>query len=77
MSEDGVMQMRPLEEGLPIAAGAAATLKPGGMHIMVMGLDAALEEGSELPLTLEFDKAGSIDIVVPAKKSGGGDHAHH
>lgn len=77
MSEDGVMQMRPLAEGLRIAAGSAATLKPGGMHVMVMGLDATLDEGGELPLTLEFDEAGSMDIVVPVKKAAGGDHTHH
>jgi periplasmic copper chaperone A len=77
MSEDGVMQMRPLAEGLMIAAGSAATLKPGGMHVMVMGLDATLDEGGELPLTLEFDEAGSMDLVVPVKKAAGGDHTHH
>lgn len=77
MSDDGVMQMRPLEEGLSIAAGATATLKPGGMHMMVMGLDATFDEGSELPLTLEFDKVRPIDIAVPVKKAGGGDHVHH
>ena len=77
MTEDGVMQMRPLAEGLSIAPGATATLKPGGMHVMVMGLKDALPEGSELPLTLEFEGESSLDVAVPVKKSTGGDHAHH
>lgn len=77
MSEDGVMQMRPLAEGLSLAAGATATLKPAGMHVMVMGLKDALPEGSELPLTLEFEGSDSLEVAVPVKKSAGGDHAHH
>ncbi len=77
MTGDGVMQMRPLEGGLPIPAGATAELKPGGAHVMVMGLNGELAEGGDLPLTLEFAEAGSVDIVVPVRKGAGGDHAHH
>ena len=77
MTAEGVMQMRPLEEGLPIPAGGTAELKPGGMHVMVMGLETTLAEGGDLPLTLGFAEAGSVDIVVPVRKGAGGDHAHH
>lgn len=77
MTEDGVMQMRPLEDGLPLDAGGSVTLAPGGAHVMVMGLDGALAEGGELPLTLEFAKAGAVDIVVPVRKGGAGGHRHH
>lgn len=77
MTEEGIMQMRPLEDGLPIAAGGTAVLKPGGMHVMVMELEGGLDEGSELPLTLEFANAGSIEITVPVRKDPGGGHAHH
>jgi periplasmic copper chaperone A len=77
MTEDGIMQMRPLEGGLPVAAGATVAFKPGGLHVMVMGLDGPLDEGAELPLTLEFEKAGPVEIMVPAKTGIGEDHAHH
>lgn len=77
MTAEGVMQMRPLDEGLPIPAGGTAELKPGGTHVMVMGLEATLAEGGDLPLTLEFAEAGSVDVVVPVRKGAGGDHAHH
>ena len=77
MTAEGVMQMRPLDEGLPITAGGTAELKPGGMHVMVMGLEATLAEGGDLPLTLEFAEAGSVDVMVPVRKAAGGDHAHH
>jgi copper(I)-binding protein len=77
MTDEGVMQMRPLEEGLPIAAGGTAVLKPGGLHVMVLGLAEAIEEGDELPLTLEFANAGPVEIMVPVRKGAGGGHAHH
>lgn len=77
MTAEGVMQMRPLDEGLPIPAGGTAELKPGGAHVMVMGLETTLAEGGDLPLTLEFAEAGSVDIVVPVRKGAGGDHAYH
>ena len=40
-----VMKMREVEGGLSIAAGATVDLKPGGYHVMLMGLKAPLEEG--------------------------------
>lgn len=76
MTAEGVMQMRPLDEGLPIPAGGTAELKPGGTHVMVMGLEATLAEGGDLPLTLEFAEAGSVDVMVRVRKGAGGDHAH-
>jgi periplasmic copper chaperone A len=77
MTDEGVMQMRPLENGLPIPAGGTVVLKPAGMHVMVMGLKDGLAEGAELPLTLEFANAGSVEIAVPVRKGAGGGHAHH
>lgn len=65
IAADGVMKMRPLENGLTIPGGGSASLKPGGAHVMVMGLDGKLARGETLPLTLEFDTAGPIEISVP------------
>jgi periplasmic copper chaperone A len=65
MTADGVMQMRPVEDGLPVEAGSSLVLRPGGAHFMLLGLEDALEAGQELVLTLEFAKAGLIDVVVP------------
>jgi copper(I)-binding protein len=81
MTADGVMQMRPVEGGLPIPVGGTLKLSPGGMHVMVMGLDEALAEGGELAMMLQFAKAGPIEIVLPVQATapGGADggHAHH
>ncbi|GFO81406.1 MAG: hypothetical protein A49_10330 [Methyloceanibacter sp.] len=39
MTDDGVMTMRPLASGLAVPAGGSVSLKPGGAHVMVMGLE--------------------------------------
>ena len=70
MSMEGmVMKMRPLA-GLDIPAGQSVTLKPGGEHIMLMGLNGPLREGQSFPLTLTFEKAGAREVTVPVEKAG-------
>ena len=64
-----VMKMRPLA-GLDIPAGQSVTLKPGGEHIMLMGLNGPLREGQSFPLTLTFEKAGAREVTVPVGKAG-------
>jgi periplasmic copper chaperone A len=64
-----VMKMRPLA-GLDIPAGQAVTLKPGGEHIMLMGLNGPLREGQSFPLTLTFEKAGTREVTVAVEKPG-------
>lgn len=65
MKMDGdVMRMRELEKGLEIPPGATVTLAPGGFHLMLIGLKAPLAKGARVPLTLTFEKAGSIDVEL-------------
>ena len=59
--EGGVMKMRPAGP-LEIPAGGAVELAPGGLHIMLMALEAPLEEGGTLPLTLTFEAAGKVTV---------------
>jgi copper(I)-binding protein len=68
--EDGVMKMRMLMGGLTIPAGGKVELKPMGLHVMMMGLTKKLVEGETLTLTLTFEKAGSVEIVVPIAGPG-------
>jgi copper(I)-binding protein len=78
MTVDGVMQMRKIEDGLPVEAGASLVLEPGGTHFMLLGLADALEAGEELILTLEFANAGAVDVVVPVSAPAATDgHAGH
>ena len=58
---NGVMMMSPMHD-LPIEPGASVTLKPGGLHLMLMKLRVPLKKGGKLPLTLNFEIAGKIDI---------------
>jgi copper(I)-binding protein len=70
MSMQGmVMKMRPLS-ALDIPAGQPVTLKPGGDHIMLMGLNQPLRAGQTFPLTLDFEKAGSRTVTVTVEKAG-------
>lgn len=61
--EEGVMKMRPLE-AIEIAPQARVVLKPGGLHIMLMGLTAPLKQGDSLPLTLTFEEAGELEVMI-------------
>ena len=60
---DGVMRMRRVD-AVPVPGGGSAELKPGGRHVMLIGLRAPLKEGGTFPLTLTFDKAGTITVTV-------------
>ena len=77
---DGMMKMRPLEKGLTIEPGKTVRLAPGGYHLMMMDLKNPLKQGDKLPITLEFEKAGKVQVTFdvmgvgaqgPAAGSGG------
>lgn len=62
---NGVMEMRKLDNGILIAAGESATLQPGANHLMLMGLKAPLAKGESHKITLVFEKAGEIPVGFP------------
>ncbi|HXO68751.1 MAG TPA: copper chaperone PCu(A)C [Bradyrhizobium sp.] len=59
---DGVMKMRPLPNGLEIKPGETVELKSGGYHLMFMDLKQPLKPGDSFKSTLQFEKAGSLDV---------------
>jgi len=67
--EGGVMRMRPLT-AIDIPAGQTVTPRPGGTHIMLLGLTQPLREGQSFPLTLSFDHAGPRQVTVVIEKAG-------
>jgi periplasmic copper chaperone A len=67
--EGSVMKMRPVA-AFDIPAGQPVSLKPGGEHIMLMGLNQPLREGQSFPLTLDFEKAGPRTVTVAVEKVG-------
>ena len=78
----GVMRMRPVEGGLAIAPGQTVELKPGGYHIMFIGLKKPLKTGDHVAATLKFEKAGPlrVDFYVQTPEQAGkpmaGGHDH-
>lgn len=74
--DGGVMKMRPLPNGLGIPAGKTTSLKPGGYHLMLIGLKAPLVEGKLVPLTLTFAKAGTVKVELKVEAAGAAEPAH-
>ena len=80
-TKDGIMTMRPMDNGVEVSAGAKVEFKPGGYHIMFMELKQPLKQGETLKGTLTFEKAGSVDVEFKvdsiAAKGGEGEHKGH
>lgn len=65
--DDGVMRMREVEGGIALPAGEVTELKPGGYHVMLIGLKERLEAGDRVPLTLTFQTAGSVAVSAEVR----------
>ncbi len=79
MTMDGnVMQMRQIE-AIDVPAGKTVELKPGGMHVMFVGLTRTLKVGATFPMTLRFEKAGEVkvDVKVMTAPAGAAEHDAH
>lgn len=61
--EGGVMKMAPVENGLVVKPGETVTLKPGGLHLMFLGLKEPLKKGDTVKGSLTFAKAGSVPVT--------------
>jgi len=77
--DGGVMKMRPVAGGIEIKPGQTVTLAPNGYHVMFIGLKEPLKQGSHFKATLEFAKAGKVDVDFVVEGIGamapGSDHA--
>ena len=79
--EQGVMKMRELKGGLEIKPGETVELKPGGLHVMFVGLKQPLRQGDRLKASLKFERAGAITVdyaveAIGAKEPAHGGHKH-
>jgi periplasmic copper chaperone A len=71
MSMEGdVMRMRQVDN-IALPKGKTVELKPGGLHIMFVGLKAPLKDGDKFPLKLKFEKAGEVTVTVNVEAGGG------
>ncbi|MFL6798422.1 MAG: copper chaperone PCu(A)C [Xanthobacteraceae bacterium] len=68
--EQGVAKMRPVAGGLEIKPGDTVELKPGSLHVMFVGLKQPLAKGEKVKATLQFEKAGSIEVEYTVEAIG-------
>ncbi|MBP2299018.1 copper chaperone PCu(A)C [Azospirillum picis] len=69
LNENGVMKMREVP-GIDVLAGETVKLAPSGLHVMLLGLKQPLVKGTRFPMTLRFEKAGSVDVEVAVEGAG-------
>ena len=81
LDAQGVMRMREID-GVALAPKAKVQMKPGGgLHLMLIGLKEPLKEDATFPMTLEFERAGKVEVKVivgqpkPARGAASG-HMH-
>jgi copper(I)-binding protein len=60
-----VMRMVEVEEGFAVPPVKPIMLERGGMHVMFLGLNRALEQGDEVEVTLTFEDAGDMTVMIP------------
>jgi copper(I)-binding protein len=80
LNENGVMKMRPVA-AIDVKSKGEAVLKPGGLHVMLINLNAPMKEGDVVPITLTFDDGSSkkVDAKVVRPMAAGMpamDHKH-
>lgn len=78
LNEGGVMKMRPVPS-VDIKAKGEAVLKPGGLHVMLIDLKAAMKEGDVVPITFTFDdgSAKKVDAKVVRPMAAGAPMSEH
>lgn len=77
MAMDGnVMRMREVD-AIELKPAAKVVMNPGeGYHLMLMGLQRTLKAGERFPLTLQFEKAGKVEVSVPVEAARRSSHGH-
>ena len=84
--QDGMMQMRKIER-IDLPAGETVTLKPGGLHVMLIGLKRPLQPGEDVAVTLTLDDGTELAVTAPVheiaamppmhEQPGSGQPMHH
>ncbi|HEX5999817.1 MAG TPA: copper chaperone PCu(A)C [Hyphomicrobiaceae bacterium] len=71
-----IMKMRELPDGLELKPGESVELRPGSYHLMLADLKEPMKAGDKVKITLEFAKAGKIDVEYPVRSASGHDGGH-
>ncbi|MBY3120832.1 DUF1775 domain-containing protein [Rhizobium laguerreae] len=71
VTKDNVMRMRQLKDGIAIAAGETVKLEPGNLHLMFQKVKSPFKQGDAVSVTLTFEKAGKVDLVLQVLSAQG------
>lgn len=66
--KDDRMMMERVNDGIEIPRGGSAELKPGGYHLMLMGVKRSLSEGDSFAVQLTFEQSGVKTVYSRIKK---------
>ena len=66
--EGDVMRMAQVEGGIEVPAGGQVELKPGGYHVMLIGLTRDLAVGEKFPVTLEFASGATLQVEAEVRQ---------
>jgi periplasmic copper chaperone A len=67
--DNGVMRMRQVQS-FKLTAHGELMLKPGGNHLMFLGLKRPLKPGEKVPVKLRFEKAGEVEVQLEVGTMG-------
>jgi copper(I)-binding protein len=71
MRMDGDVMRMQAAQTLAVEPGHPVTMRPGGgYHLMMVGLHAPLVVGHDIPMTLAFERAGKVDVVLHVEERG-------
>jgi periplasmic copper chaperone A len=65
--EDGVMRMRQVEGGVVLEPGETVEMRPGGLHVMLIGVTRSLHPGDRFTLILSYQRAGEAPVEVEVR----------
>jgi periplasmic copper chaperone A len=68
-NDGGIMRMHEIA-AIDLPPGQPVALKPGGLHIMFVGLKHPLQPGQAVPVTLQFEKGGTREVSAAVGKVG-------
>jgi copper(I)-binding protein len=73
---DGLMKMQQVQN-VAIAAGGEVRFEPMGYHVMLFGLKQQAKDGERFPLTLNFEKAGQVEVEIAVQKDAPEPEVNH
>lgn len=66
--EGDVMKMQQVQGGIEVPAGGQVELKPGGYHVMLIGLRQDLKPGDSFPVSLQFEQSGTLALEAQVRQ---------